>query len=49
LSVVPPPSSLEPKLPALQAPRARMQATVAARSETGRHLLANLMRTSLGL
>ena len=41
--VAPPSSSLEPRLPALQAPRARMQATVAARSGTGRQSLANLM------
>ena len=40
---------LEPRLPALQAPRARMQATVAARSETGRHDLANLMSDLQGL
>jgi uncharacterized protein (DUF1501 family) len=35
--------SLEPKLPALQAATASEQASVAASSETGRQLLANLM------
>src|SRR4029450_11161272 len=48
VSVVPPPLSLEPRLPELQGPSARMQVPVAAKSETGRHLLANLMRTSQG-
>src|SRR4029453_1085911 len=42
--VVPPPlSSLEPRLPALQAVSARAQAGVAATGETGRRYLANLM------
>src|SRR4029450_13310890 len=43
LSVAPPLLSLEPRLPALQAPSTRMQATTAARSGIGRHGLARLM------